>query len=67
MHRTMQPMPLTLRIGLWLWLIAALVVGRLQWLATLPRPALQGIIFALTGLVPHVTIFARLRRTASVT
>lgn len=42
-------MPLILRIGLWLWLIAALVVGRLQALATLPRPALQGIIFALTG------------------
>jgi hypothetical protein len=51
MQRTMQPMPLILRIGLWLWLISALVAGRLQWLAALPRPALQGIIFALTGLV----------------
>jgi len=51
MHGTMSPLPLTLRIGLWLWLIAALVAGRLQWLATLPRPALQGIIFGLTGLI----------------
>jgi hypothetical protein len=47
----MQPMPLILRIGLWLWLIAALVVGRLLWLTALPRPALQGIIFGLTGLI----------------
>lgn len=44
-------MPPILRIGLWLWLIAALVLGRLQWLATLPPPALPGIIFALTGFV----------------
>jgi len=51
MQPAMQPLPLILRIGLWLWLIAALVVGRLQWLAMLPQPALQGIIVVLTGLI----------------
>jgi len=49
-RRSMQPMPLTLRIGLWVWLIAALVVGQKGWLVPLLGPALQGLLFTLTGL-----------------
>jgi len=44
-----MPAALLIRIVLWLWLFAALAVGRLQLLARLPGPALQGIILALTA------------------
>lgn len=47
----MRPMPLTIRIGLWVWLIAALVAGRQLWLVPLLGPALQGMLFGLTGIV----------------
>jgi hypothetical protein len=43
-----MPTPLAIRISVWLWLIAALVVGQQQWLGRLPGPALQGIILLLT-------------------
>lgn len=46
-----MPTPLPIRIIVWLWLIAALVVGRLELLSRLPGPALPGIITVLTGAV----------------
>ena len=42
---------LAIRTALWLWLLAALLAGRLLWLQHLPPPAVQGILFALTALV----------------
>ncbi len=62
-QRYMRPMPLTLRIGLWLWLITALVAGRQLWLVPLLGPALQGIIFGLTGLVLLLYFKTRTLRT----
>ena len=56
-------MPLTLRIGLWVWLIVALVAGRQQWLAPLLGPALQGVLFGLTGLVLLLYFKVRSLRT----
>ena len=47
----MNPTPLFVRAAIWLWLIAALVVGGTGQLTRLPRPALQGILFALAGLL----------------
>ena len=47
----MRPVPLTIRIGLWVWLIAALVAGRQLWLQPLLGPALQVLLFGLTGIV----------------
>lgn len=44
-------MPLPIRIGLWVWLIAALVVGRLELLKPVPLPAVQAVLFGLTGLL----------------
>jgi hypothetical protein len=44
-----MPTPLYVRIIIWLWLIAALVVGQQQWLGKLPGPAIQGIILVLTA------------------
>jgi len=44
-----MPTPLIIRICIWIWLIAALVVGRLQWLGRLPAPALPGMILLLTA------------------
>jgi len=43
--------PVSIRISLWVWLIAALIVGRQHWLVPLLGPALQGVIFTLTALV----------------
>ncbi len=43
--------PLPVRIGLWLWLIAALLVGRLELLKPLPLPAVQAVLFGLAGVV----------------
>ena len=47
----MNPTPLFVRAAIWLWLIVALVAGGTGQLARLPRPALQGVLFALTGLL----------------
>ncbi len=44
-----MPTPLVIRITVWLWLIAALLVGRLQLLQRLPGPAIPGIILLLTA------------------
>lgn len=46
-----MPTPLYVRVTVWLWLIAALVVGRFELLARIPRPAVQGVLFGLTALV----------------
>jgi hypothetical protein len=46
-----MPTPLPIRIVIWLWLIAALLVGNYGLLGRLPMPAIQGILFALTALV----------------
>ena len=56
-------MPLTIRISLWVWLLTALVAGRLGWLTPLPGPALQGLLFGLTGLVLLLYFKTRLLRT----
>lgn len=48
---SMRPMPLAIRIGLWVWLITALVAGQQFWLIRLLGPALQGLLFGLTGIV----------------
>jgi hypothetical protein len=45
------PTPLPIRIGIWLWLIAALVAGRLEMLKALPLPAVQAVLFGLTALL----------------
>jgi hypothetical protein len=39
------------RLVLWLWFAAALAVGYFRVLPRLPPPAIQGIIFGLTGLL----------------
>lgn len=47
-----MPIPLATRIALWIWLLAALAVGRIEWLARIPPPAIQGLVLTLTiGLV----------------
>lgn len=46
-----MPAPLVIRISIWLWLIAALLVGRLELLGRLPGPAIQGSILLLTVAV----------------
>lgn len=43
--------PLAIRIGLWLWLIAALLAGRLLVLHRLPMPAVQALLAGLTVLL----------------
>jgi len=43
--------PLAIRLTLWLWLVAALLVGRLALLQTLPMPPVQGILIGLTVLL----------------
>jgi len=43
--------PLPIRLGLWVWLIAALLVGRLELLQPLPLPAVQAVLFGLTALL----------------
>ena len=47
----MYPTPLYIRAAIWLWLIAALIVGQLQLLRPLLGPALQGLLVGLAGLV----------------
>lgn len=46
-----MPTPFGIRIVFWIWLIAAIAAGRLYWLQRLPLPAVQGILFGLTGLL----------------
>ena len=43
--------PLAIRTALWLWLIAAILAGRLLLLQRLPMPAVQGILVGLTALL----------------
>lgn len=45
------PTPLLIRIGVWVWLIAALAVGHFQLLRPILGPPVQLILFALAGLV----------------
>ena len=44
-----MPTPLPIRLAVWLWLIAAVLVGHYQLMQRLPMPAVQGILFALTA------------------
>jgi hypothetical protein len=46
-----MPTPLYIRVTIWLWLIAALIAGRLELLGRLPGPAVQGCILLLTAAV----------------
>lgn len=57
-----MPTPLVIRISVWLWLIAALLVGRLQLLQRLPGPALPGLILLLTAGVLACYFKARVFR-----
>ena len=43
--------PLAIRTALWLWLIAAILAGRLLLLQHMPPPAVQGILLGLTLLL----------------
>lgn len=45
------PTPLLIRLGIWAWLIVALAVGHFQWLRLIMGPAVQFVLFGLTGLV----------------
>ncbi len=47
----MLPTPLRVRIAIWAWLIAALLVGHYGLLQRLPLPAVQGVLFAVTALL----------------
>jgi hypothetical protein len=42
---------LAVRIVFWIWLLAAIAVGQSNFLQRIPAPALQGILFGLTGLL----------------
>jgi hypothetical protein len=53
-----MPTPLVIRSVIWLWLIAALLVGNSGVLSRLPMPAVQGILIALTALL--LLAYARL-------
>lgn len=46
----LNPTPLSLRIAIWLWLISAIFAGNSGVLQRLPMPAIQGILFGLTGI-----------------
>jgi hypothetical protein len=43
--------PIAIRTAFWLWLIAALLAGRLLLLPRVPMPAVQGILLGLTALL----------------
>jgi len=43
--------PLAIRTALWLWLIAAILAGRLLLLQRVPMPAVQGVLLGLTALL----------------
>jgi hypothetical protein len=42
--------PISIRIGLWAWFLAALIVGYSGVLLKMPLPSLQGILLVLTAL-----------------
>lgn len=43
--------PLPIRIVIWLWLIAAFLVGHYGLLQKIPMPAVQGVLLGLTALI----------------
>jgi hypothetical protein len=43
--------PFAIRLVFWTWLMAAIATGQLLLLQRLPWPAVQGILFGLTGLL----------------
>ena len=43
--------PLLVRLGIWTWLIAAILVGNYRLLQRLPMPAVQGVLFGLTAIL----------------
>lgn len=43
--------PPYIRVTVWLWLIAALLVGRFELLARIPRPWVQVVLFGLTAII----------------
>ncbi len=45
----MNSTPLPIRLGIWIWLIAALLVGRLGLLQHLPMPVVQVVLVVLTA------------------
>ncbi len=44
-----MPTPFYVRVIVWLWLLAALVAGQMEWLGRLPGPAIPGSILFLTA------------------
>lgn len=42
--------PLSIRIGIWVWLLAAVYVGAAGWLVPLLGPKLQLLLFAITAV-----------------
>lgn len=46
----MNSTPLPIRAAIWLWLIVALYVGKIQLLQRLPLPAVQAILLGLTAV-----------------
>lgn len=55
----MNSTPLPIRIAIWSWLIAALLVGNAALLQRLPMPAVQGILFALSAICLFLYFKAR--------
>ncbi len=43
--------PLLVRLSIWTWLIAAMLVGNYRLLQRLPMPAVQGVLFGLTAIL----------------
>lgn len=52
--------PLSIRITIWIWLIAALYAGQQSWLRHLPAPATPGLILSLT--VALLLVYAKNNR-----
>jgi hypothetical protein len=46
----MQTTPITIRLGIWVWLIAALLAGHKGFLVGLPLSAFHGVVAALCAL-----------------
>src|ERR1041384_1612256 len=49
--RSRMTTPLVIRFGFWVWLLAAIAVGRFNLLQRIPLPAVQGILLGLTALL----------------
>jgi hypothetical protein len=62
-HFLVTSTPLSIRIAIWAWLIVALLVGNSSLLRTLPMPAIQGILFALTAVCLGLYFKVRALRT----